>query len=210
MQDIVIKTDTLKSFADKLRACLCNDLSYSASDISNDFLQALTTCADSDKFRLITKNFNDSFSVPNGVNSIGDYTFYQCNNLSSIYLPDGIKYIGAYAFYACTNLSSINLPDSLINIGGYAFSGCKKLTSIIIPASVSSINTYAFMHCSNLIEVTFKGKPTSIAGTGAGAAFEYCDKIVTINVPWSEGEVAGAPWGATNATINYNYVSAGE
>jgi hypothetical protein len=24
-------------------------------------------------------------------------------------------------------------------------------------------------------------------------------------VPWAEGAVANAPWGATNATINYNY-----
>jgi hypothetical protein len=30
--------------------------------------------------------------------------------------------------------------------------------------------------------------------------------LMTINVPWSEGEVINAPWGASNATINYNYV----
>ena len=32
-----------------------------------------------------------------------------------------------------------------------------------------------------------------------------CTNLTTINVPWAEGAVAGAPWGATNATINYNY-----
>lgn len=31
--------------------------------------------------------------------------------------------------------------------------------------------------------------------------------VEVINVTWSEGEVAGAPWGATDATINYNYVA---
>ena len=36
-------------------------------------------------------------------------------------------------------------------------------------------------------------------------AFTGCDKLTTINVPWSEGEVANAPWGATNAVINYDY-----
>ena len=36
-------------------------------------------------------------------------------------------------------------------------------------------------------------------------AFKNCTALTTINVPWSEGEVASAPWGATNATINYNY-----
>ena len=38
-------------------------------------------------------------------------------------------------------------------------------------------------------------------------AFIGCDNLTTINVPWSEGAVENAPWGATNATINYNYVA---
>jgi hypothetical protein len=36
-------------------------------------------------------------------------------------------------------------------------------------------------------------------------AFSGCANITTINVPWAEGAVENAPWGATNATINYNY-----
>lgn len=39
----------------------------------------------------------------------------------------------------------------------------------------------------------------------AADAFEGCTNLITINVPWVEGAVANAPWGATNATINYNY-----
>jgi hypothetical protein len=31
-------------------------------------------------------------------------------------------------------------------------------------------------------------------------------EITTINVPWAQDAVANAPWGATNATINYNHV----
>ena len=49
--------------------------------------------------------------------------------------------------------------------------------------------------------MTFEGTPTSIASS----AFSNCVKLTTINVPWAEGAVANAPWGATNATINYNY-----
>jgi hypothetical protein len=29
---------------------------------------------------------------------------------------------------------------------------------------------------------------------------------LAINVPWSENDVLGAPWGAINATITYNYI----
>ena len=43
--------------------------------------------------------------------------------------------------------------------------------------------------------------------TIASTTFTSCANLTTINVPWAEaeGEVANAPWGATNATINYNY-----
>lgn len=41
--------------------------------------------------------------------------------------------------------------------------------------------------------------------TIATDAFEGCTNLTAINVPWAEGAVANAPWGATNATINYNY-----
>lgn len=60
---------------------------------------------------------------------------------------------------------------------------------------------YAFMNCTGLTEITFKGTPSRIDST----AFNGCTNLKTINVPWSEGAVANAPWGATNATINYNY-----
>jgi hypothetical protein len=33
-----------------------------------------------------------------------------------------------------------------------------------------------------------------------------CNNLTIINVPWSSGTVANAPWGAYNATINYNYI----
>ena len=39
--------------------------------------------------------------------------------------------------------------------------------------------------------------------------FNNCLNLKTINVPWGENIFGGAPWGATNATINYNY-KAGE
>ena len=37
------------------------------------------------------------------------------------------------------------------------------------------------------------------------SAFDGCTNLTDIKVPWAEGAVANAPWGATNATITYNY-----
>ena len=69
-----------------------------------------------------------------------------------------------------------------------------------IPASVSALNPDVFAYCAKIKEITFLGTPTSIESR----AFRN-SLLTTIRVPWSEGEVANAPWGATNATIIYNY-----
>jgi hypothetical protein len=87
------------------------------------------------------------------------------------------------------------------NIRNYAFEYCSSLTSMTIPDSVTSIGHYAFQICRNLTSVTFKGTPSSISSN----TFSDCSVLNTINVPWAEGSVSDAPWGATNATINYNY-----
>lgn len=86
-------------------------------------------------------------------------------------------------------------------IRNYAFAYSRNLISLTIPSSIRYVFNYVCYDCSNLRTVTFKGTPKSIYSP----AFSHCDNLTTINVPWSEGEVESAPWGATNATINYNY-----
>lgn len=103
------------------------------------------------------------------------------------------------------NFYTRSLPEGLQRIGPYAFSDCNALADITIPKSVAAIADFAFLRCK-LTSITFESTPNSISSR----AFRYCTNLTTINVPWSEGEVAGAPWGATNATINYGYMGGGE
>lgn len=72
-----------------------------------------------------------------------------------------------------------------------------------LPEGVTRIDSYAFQKCTDLTELTFKGKPSTLNSS----AFTDCTNLLAINVPWAEGEVSGAPWGATNAEIRYNYVA---
>ena len=105
------------------------------------------------------------------------------------------------AFYACTNLALTSLPSGITSIGDSAFNSCANLALTSLPSGIMAIGAYAFGNCTELTSITFQGKPGSIHST----AFNGCTNLKTINVPWASGEVANAPWGATNATINYNY-----
>lgn len=107
-----------------------------------------------------------------------------------------------YAFYDSTYLTLIELPAGLTSIGDYAFCDCNNLALTELPEGLTSIGNCAFQYCYGLSEITFKGTPTSIKSR----AFAGCTNLTILNVPWSEGVVANAPWGATNATINYDYI----
>jgi hypothetical protein len=74
------------------------------------------------------------------------------------------------------------------------------LTSITFPSNTYSIAD-SLRDCAALATVRFLGKPNSINKN----AFLNDAALTDIYVPWSEGDVANAPWGATNATIHYDW-----
>ena len=133
---------------------------------------------------------------------IRNYAFYENRDIRNIEMPK-VTSIGNNAFYNCSNLALTSLPSGVTSISHSAFYNCSNLALTSLPSGVTSIGGYAFFGCSSLKTITFEGKPTRIENN----AFGVCSNLITINVPWAEGAVANAPWGATNATINYNYGS---
>lgn len=131
--------------------------------------------------------------------------FKGCTSLSNISMPTGILVINAEAFCDCTSLALNKLPAGLKSIGEHAFSNCPNITISHLPSSMITMYAGAFKNCTGLTTMTFESKVISINNILPDNVFEGCTNLTTINVPWVEGEVANAPWGATNATINYNY-----
>ena len=128
--------------------------------------------------------------------------------LSSVTINTVFKTIGDmidHTIYSMTAITEECFVKSdgtnVTDVRPSAFARLWNVETAVIPAFVNTIYSEAFAGCSDLKEVTFKGTPTTLIND----LFNSCYTLETINVPWSEGEVQGAPWGATNATINYNY-----
>lgn len=83
---------------------------------------------------------------------IGEYAFYNCDNLEDINIPDGVTRIGNSAFYCNLSLRKINIPSSVTYIAENAFA-CAHLDSIDIPAGVTFIGRGAFWKCDRLKKV---------------------------------------------------------
>lgn len=139
-------------------------------------------------------------NIPNTVTSVGSYAFQNCIYFSTT-LPNSITSIGNGAFYGCSNLLLTELPSNLTTIPQNCFDSCPKITITTIPQSVTRIEQYAFANCIGLTDLTFLNAPNYLSPV----AFSGCTNLTTIRVPWAEGAVSGAPWGATNATLIYNY-----
>lgn len=176
-----------------------------------------------DEYAFYECNSLQALDFPDTLKTIKRHSIRSCSKLEKCNIPNGVVEIGDYAFGGNVLMELDKLPNSLITLGTYSFSDCTKITISELPLGVTRIGTATFYNCigitsftfhkdvaqigdrafgkGKMVEITFKGTPQSISST----AFNSDAKPMTINVPWSEGEVANAPWGATNATINYNY-----
>ena len=119
-----------------------------------------------------------SISIPNSVTSIGDNAFSECSGLTSVSIPNSVTSIGNSAFSGCSGLTSVSIPNSVTLIEPATFQNCNGLISIYIPNSVTSIGYWAFLSCSGLTSVTIGYSVTSIGNS----AFSGCIKIIEIVV----------------------------
>lgn len=126
--------------------------------------------------------------------------------------PYGDIVIGAImpkqnALTGCYGVTSLLCEGTIFNSNNIQpFSYLKGMKKLVLKNTSGSLSSLAFAYATVCEEVRIIGTyPTSFPsnifnGLGAGIS-----KSV-IYVPWAEGEVANAPWGATNATIHYNTV----
>lgn len=148
-----------------------------------------------------------SLYAPNCL-SVGNTAFRLQSNLTKVILPECTKIessaFAGYSMYYVMSIKELYIPK-IETIGDNAFywnaHGFEKL---ILPESLQTLGNYAFSQNRELKTVYFMGNNvTSIAKTCFNANPQT---ITDIYVPWSEGAVANAPWGASSAIIHYDTV----
>ena len=110
---------------------------------------------------------------------IDNNAFYYCTAMTSVTIPDSIETIGDWAFAGCTGLSEIVLPDSVVSIGKGAFHGCDTLTKITLSQKLTKIDSFAFYGCNGLKEIAL---PDTLVEIGS-AAFFGCQGLTTLDIP---------------------------
>ena len=104
---------------------------------------------------------------------------YYMNHDASFTIPEGVEIIGEMAFRGKKQLAHVIIPSTVKEIEHDAFYDCDELDNIYIPASVKAIKAYAFAECDKLKKITFAGTPEKLSRH----TFDDCDQLHDIIVP---------------------------
>jgi len=157
----------------KTTIIICPSAKECASYTIPDGVTSIGNCA----FELC--RFLKEIAIPDSVTSIGKCAFYNCNNLLSIEMPDSVTIIGKGAFANCENLETAEISEAVTSIGESVFEDCRAIKEINVPDGVTSIGKNAFQGCRNLVKIKLPAGLTSIGER----AFLGCDVLESIEIP---------------------------
>ena len=170
-----------------------------------------------------------SVTLPDSVDRIGDYAFYNTSDLTTVGFGNGVSYIGEYAFTTskitvidvkgtgdgvigahafenCYSVTSINIGSGFVTIGEAAFKGCggvglkDYVSSITLGEGIITISDEAFYHA----DVRNLVIPDSVKTIGA-SAFQSSIETLTLG----KGLTTVGKWAFSSnniSTLNLNSV----
>ena len=104
---------------------------------------------------------------------------YCMSQETSFTIPEGVEIIGEMAFRGKKALKNVIIANSVKEIEHDAFYDCDELDNIYVPAGVKIVRSYAFAECDKLKKITFAGTPNKVSRH----TFDDCDQLHDIIVP---------------------------
>ncbi len=135
----------------------CTNLTAINVDPQNQFYRSLNgVLFDATGATLIEfpPGLGGSYTVPDGVTSLADFSFYSCANLTNVTFSPSVQSLGEYSFALCLGLTNFFIPGTVGTVGSQAFSQCSNLTTVVIVSEgVTNLSFGAFSD-SGLTQVT--------------------------------------------------------
>lgn len=95
---------------------------------------------------------------------------------TSYTVPNGVNTIGAMAFDGAAHLQAVSFPDTLSTICDSAFAGCTSLQKAVLPLQTTTLEAAAFQSCTAMTELRIMNPRCEIgmfAGTIPATATVY-------------------------------------
>ena len=110
---------------------------------------------------------------------IPNYSFKNCDDISTVVLGDKVTEVGSYAFAECNSITTLTVGKAAELIGVGAFENCESLTKVTIGAGTKIIDESAFRNCVSLSTITVGSNVTIIGDY----AFQNCISLETFTLP---------------------------
>ena len=123
----------------------------------------------------------------NSVQTIGDWAFFSCYDLTSVSFPSSVRTVGTAAFKDCTGLKTMTADNGVETFGVGSFNGCTSLTTITIPKSTKTIGKCAFKDCVNLKTINYNAESVNDCSSNSINAYDDTDA-----------------WGSARNSVFYN------
>ena len=144
---------------------------------------------------------NLSFTVPEGIISIGERCFYSCRMLRSLTIPSSVKTIGAYGIYDCGRLESATFDSDVSDIAAGNLILCSDDLKVTGPVGAPKLTAYADSAYVNynIYNVIYR-KDDVVIGVGTIRAGENVGQLPVLEsgdkafVGWSTTEDGSSLW----------------
>ena len=126
--------------------------------------------------------------IPEGVTSIGQEAFYNCDSVKYLSLPSTITYLGPSIIRDSSGLEFVDFNDNqnAINLDNWGhFSGCSALKAVSLPDGIKIINNRFMTSCTSLQAVYLPANLEQMNTNGNGQGpFCYSKAMYFVGEPF--------------------------